>query len=115
MSTLGRILVVDDDRDIVESVCIRLRTAGYEVVFTYDGQQCVAEAIRHQPDAILLDVRMPKMDGMAVLAQLKQNRQTQSIPVIMLSASMDNQYAALRAGASFFVVKPYEPVNLLAA
>lgn len=115
MATLGRVLVVDDDREIVESICIRLRTAGYEVVLTYDGQQCVAEAIRHRPDAILLDIRMPKMDGMTVLSELKKLEATQGIPVIMLSASLVNRQAALRAGANFFIAKPFDRVNLLAA
>jgi DNA-binding response OmpR family regulator len=115
MATLGRVLVVDDDRDIVESIRIRLQVAGYEVVATYDGQQGVAEAIRCQPDAILLDLRMPKLDGMETLAQLKQRSDTQRIPIIMVSASIVNRQAALRAGASFFIVKPFDRVNLLAA
>ena len=115
MAYLGRVLVVDDDHDIVEGICIRLHAAGYEVMVIYDGQQCVANAIRYQPDAILLDMRMPNMDGISVLAQLKQLSDTQAIPVVMLSASLVNRQAALRAGASFFIVKPYERLDLLAA
>jgi len=115
MTTLGLVLVVDDDRDIVESVSIRLRAAGYETVAAYDGQQGVRIATTEAPDAIVLDVRMPKMDGMAALAQIKQHRDTECIPVVMLSASMYDQEAALRAGASFFVLKPYVPNYLLAA
>lgn len=115
MATLGRVLVVDDDRDIVESVSIRLRAVGYEVLVAFDGQQGVAMATSCQPDAIVLDVRMPKMDGMTALAKLKQHRATQDIPVVMLSASMCDEQAALLAGASFFVLKPYLPNYLLAA
>lgn len=115
MTTIGRVLVVDDDRDIVESVSIRLHAAGYEIVTAFDGQQGVTIATTDAPDAIVLDVRMPKMDGMTALAQIKQHRDTQCIPVVMLSASMYDQEAALRAGASFFVLKPYVPNYLLAA
>jgi len=115
MVAIGRVLVVDDDRDIVESVSIRLRAAGYEVLVAYDGQQGVAMAVAHEPDAIVLDVRMPKMDGMTALSTLRQHRVTKDIPVIMLSASLYDQQGPLLAGASFFVVKPYSPHLLLAA
>ena len=115
MATLGRVLVVDDDRDIVESVSIRLIDAGYEILVAFDGQQGVAMAASCKPDAIVLDVRMPKMDGMTALAKLKQHPATQDIPVVVLSASMCDQQAALLAGASFFVLKPYVPNVLLAA
>jgi CheY-like chemotaxis protein len=115
MPTLGQVLVVDDDRDIVESLSIRLNAAGYEVRIAFDGQQGVAMATSREPDAIVLDVRMPKMDGMTALTKLKRHRATQDIPVIMLSASMCDQQAALLGGASFFVLKPYVPNYLLAA
>jgi CheY-like chemotaxis protein len=115
MARLSQVLVVDDDRDIVESVSIRLRAAGYEIRVAFDGQQGVAMATSCEPDAILLDLRMPKMDGMAALAKLKQHRATRDIPVVMLSASMRDEQAALFAGASFFVLKPYLPSYLLAA
>jgi two-component system response regulator FitH len=115
MATSGRVLVVDDDRDIVESVSIRLTGAGYEILVAFDGQQGVAMATSCKPDAIVLDVRMPKMDGMTALAKLKQHPATQDIPVVVLSASMCDQQAALLAGASFFVLKPYVPNDLLAA
>ena len=115
MTTLGRVLVVDDDRDIVESVRIRLSAAGYEILVAFDGPQGVAMAISCEPDAIVLDVRLPKMDGMTALAKLKRHRITQNTPIVMLSASMFDQQAALLAGASFFVLKPYLPKFLLAA
>ena len=114
MSELNRVLIVDDDHDIVESIRIRLHSAGYETLVAYDGQEGFESAVRDNPDAILLDVRMPKMDGMTVLAKLKQDRETRDIPVVMLSASLIDQHAALRAGANSFVVKPYSATNLLA-
>jgi DNA-binding response OmpR family regulator len=114
MSEIDRVLVVDDDHDIVESIRIRLHAAGYETLFAYDGQKGFESAVKNNPDAILLDVRMPEMDGMTALAKLKRDHDTQGIPVVMLSASLIDQHAALRAGADFFVIKPYSATNLLA-
>jgi CheY-like chemotaxis protein len=108
------VLVVDDDHDIVSGVGIRLRAAGYKTLAAYDGQQGVAAAIRYAPDVILLDVRMPTMDGLAALGKLKETPSTRDIPVVMLSASLMDQQKALDAGALFFIQKPYSPENLLA-
>jgi CheY-like chemotaxis protein len=109
-----QVLVVDDDRDIVAGVGIRLRAAGYKTFAAYDGQQGIAAAIRDEPDMILLDVRMPTMDGIAALRKLKEHPKTRDIPVVMLSASLVDHQAALDAGALYFVQKPYSPENLLA-
>jgi CheY-like chemotaxis protein len=108
------VLVVDDDHDIVAGVSLRLRVAGYKTLAAYDGKQGVAAAIRYLPDAILLDVRMPTMDGIAALGQLKENPRTRDIPVVILSASMTDRETAIDAGALFFIQKPYVPENLLA-
>ena len=115
MTTKMRVLVIDDDRDVVESVCIRLGAAGYQTLFAFDGREGVDSAIENNPDAIVLDVRMPELDGMGALAELKQHPVTREIPVVMLSASLVDQHAALRVGASYFVIKPYSPTNLIAA
>ena len=68
MPSCQKILVVDDDPDVILGASLRLRSAGYEIVAAYDGEQAVAAAIDQQPDAIVLDVRMPHLDGLRALA-----------------------------------------------
>jgi CheY-like chemotaxis protein len=104
-----RILLVDDDRAIVEALRIRLSLFGYEVHSAHDGSQGLSAAALHRPDVILLDVRMPVMDGLTMLARLRENPATRNIPVVMVSASHDDRKRALELGAYFFVEKPYDP------
>ena len=101
------VLVVDDDYEIVTAATLRLRAAGYRTRMAYDGESGVALAVKCHPDAILLDVRMPRKDGLTALRELKLRDDTKGIPVVMLSASIVDQQAALDAGARFFLKKPY--------
>lgn len=109
------VLVVDDDREIVAAVGLRLRSAGYRILSAYDGVTGVALAAECQPDVILLDVRMPRKDGLTALGELKQRDDTREIPVVMLSASIVDQRAAFDAGARFFLTKPYRGDALVRA
>ena len=115
MSTCPKVLIVDDDHDVVRGLSLRLRAAGYETSAAYDGEQGLVAAKTGNPDAIVLDVRMPRLDGLAALRKLRSSKGTQDIPVVMLSASLVDQHAALDSGARFFVSKPYQPKTLLAA
>jgi CheY-like chemotaxis protein len=110
-----RILIIDDDNDVVLGVSLRLRAAGYETLAACDGEQGIAAAIDHHPDAIVLDVRMPRLDGLAALDRLRHTEATKAIPVVMVSASLVDKRAALDSGARFFLSKPYQPKSLLAA
>ena len=113
MSNHLHVLLVDDDPDIIQAASLRLQLAGYGIVTANDGERGVAMAAQSQPDVILLDVRMPRMDGFAALAELKERSDTKDIPVVMLSASVSDQQAALDAGARFFLRKPYRGEQLL--
>ncbi|HEX3997928.1 MAG TPA: response regulator [Pirellulales bacterium] len=115
MPEAKHVLLIDDDRDIVTGACMRLRAAGYSVVSVGDGEQGVAAAASLHPDAIVLDVQMPRMNGMTALSRLKAGVETCHIPVVMLSASLSEQTAALDAGARFYLRKPYQAQTLLAA
>ena len=110
-----RILLVDDDRDIALGAGIRLRASGYEVTTANDGEEGFACAIADPPDAIVLDIRMPKRDGLTMLADLKRDGRTREIPVIVLSANGidENRTRAAELGARFFLGKPYEPKRLI--
>jgi len=111
----NKILVVDDEQDIVTIIGKVLERSGYEVITAADGLECI-EAVEHeQPDLILLDNIMPKMDGPAVLAKLKASKETQDIPVIMITAVADREHitGAQKGGAIEYIVKPFDYTVLL--
>ena len=107
----GRLIVVaDDERDIADLLTLNLVMEGYRVETVYDGQAAL-EAVRDlQPDFVLLDVMMPKLDGLEVLRTLKGDPGTRDIPVIMLTAKAgdDDVWAGWQAGASYYVTKPFD-------
>jgi DNA-binding response OmpR family regulator len=109
------ILVVEDDREISNATCLRLRAAGFAAQALYDGGDVVPQAESERPEVILLDVRLPDVDGLTTLRELKRREGTRQIPVVMLSASMRDEQAALDSGARFFLRKPYDGDNLLMA
>ena len=115
MDNSSTILVVDDDHEITRGLTFRLKAKGYLVLTANGGNQGLATATENIPDAIILDIRMPDIDGLTVLTQLKANPATSRIPVIMCSASLVDQKDALDRGASYFVQKPFESSELLAA
>src|SRR5919205_1293953 len=80
------ILVVDDERHLVRLIQINLQQQGYEVITAFDGEEGLEKARAEQPDLIILDVTMPRMDGFEVLNRLRQNQQTSRMPVIVLTA-----------------------------
>ena len=102
MSEKPKILIVDDERAIARAIEIRLRAQGYDVLLAHDGAEGLEMARRQQPDAIVLDVRMPVMNGMEVLARLATKKETRHIPVVMASASMVDRSTALDMGPGFF-------------
>jgi DNA-binding response OmpR family regulator len=111
----NRILVVDDDRDVVRGTRLRVGAAGYDTLVAFDGEEGVAMAVDRHPDAILLDIRMPRKNGLMALAELRAHQQTKNIPIVMLSACLLDQQASLDAGARFFLAKPYQARKLLEA
>lgn len=110
-----RILLVDDDPEILFATTLRFSVAGYEILTAHDGVEATAAALAGQPDAIVMDVRMPHMDGLTVVDELKQEAATCQIPIVILSASLVDKERALDAGASYFLAKPYEGHQLIEA
>jgi DNA-binding response OmpR family regulator len=80
------VLVVDDDPDLVESLALNLSSHGFEVGKAYDGEEGLESIKQRKPDAVVLDVMMPRKDGYAVCAELKADPKTKDIPVVMLTA-----------------------------
>ncbi|MGC9502250.1 response regulator [Baaleninema sp.] len=116
MNKHRRILIVDDEQDIREVTQIVLELeGGWEVVTASSGSEGIAAAERDRPDAILLDVMMPDMDGLETLKQLRQNPDTQSIPVLFLTAKGQGktlpEWEALGIAAA--IAKPFDPLKLV--
>ena len=110
------VLVADDDDDIRDLVAFRLDRAGYEVLRAGDGQQALDLAKEHVPDLAVLDVMMPKLTGYDVTRELRANAATSRIPVILLTARVQEADVArgFEAGADDYVKKPFSPQELKA-
>ena len=112
---MSTILLAEDDPDILHMVAYKLRRAGFEVVETTDGVAALDACRREPPDLVLLDVRMPRMDGLAVCRELRAGPRTGDLPIIMLTARAREQdrELAVAAGATDYVVKPFSPRALV--
>jgi DNA-binding response OmpR family regulator len=110
----GTVLVVDDDPVIVNLLQVNFEIEGYDVLAATGGEAGLAQARLGHPDVIVLDVMMPGMDGLEVARRLRDDPDTISIPIILLSAKAQN--ADIQAGlavADEYITKPFEPLELL--
>jgi len=109
------IMVVDDNADLVEIVRITLEGKGFNVRCAYNGQELFTGLEELKPDLILLDIMMPRMDGLEVLTRLRENSDTASIPVILLTAKVlyDDVIRGYKMGAEYYITKPFTPTQLL--
>ena len=114
--TKGRILIIEDDRDIVEMIEYNLKEEGYGAIAALDGERGVELAKRENPDLIILDLMLPAIDGFEVCRILKQQQSTAQIPIIILSAKSreTDKVVGLELGADDYVTKPFSPRELLA-
>ncbi len=111
----GKILVVDDEIYIVHILDFSLGMEGYEVLTALDGEQALEVARTEQPDLIVLDIMMPKLDGYETCKQLKADEKTRAIPVILLSAKgrHTDQKIGYEVGADDYITKPFSPRKLV--
>jgi two-component system alkaline phosphatase synthesis response regulator PhoP len=111
-----KILIVDDEKNIVEAIRYNLEKAGYRILTAADGKRAVELAQREVPDLITLDVMLPELDGWAVCRQLRQDARTRAIPVIMLTVKSDeaDTIVGLEMGADDYITKPFSPKELVA-
>ncbi|WP_027168464.1 response regulator [Mesorhizobium sp. WSM3224] len=112
----AKVLICDDDPLLLELMEFRLRAKGYEVIKAADGAEALAKAEQDEPDIIVLDAMMPKVDGLEVLARIKGNSALSETPVVMLTARKGERdiVSALEKGADDYLVKPFIPEELLA-
>lgn len=111
-----KILVVDDEKDLVEMVKKRLKTKGYDVVEAYDGQEGLKKAKEEKPDLIILDILMPNMDGVTMASSLKSDPDIKDTPVIFLTCLVESEEVKERhhmIGGGLFLAKPFDAKELL--
>ena len=104
-----KVLVVDDEKQVRELLKEFLAEKGYEVILASNGKEAVELTEKEQPDVILLDLKMPEMDGIEACRRLREQPKTQFIPIIVITGYADNKIVAVEAGADDFV---HKPVNL---
>ena len=111
-----KVLIVDDETDVVELIGRTLQTEGFDVVCAYDGIGALDLVDSEKPDLVVLDIMMPMMSGYEVCEQIKSNPQTQDIPIICVSSAHtpDARALSLRVGAATLIVKPFRPAELVA-
>jgi len=111
-----KILIVEDDKDIVKMLEYNLKKEGFRAISVNDGDDALDSATREQPDLILLDLMLPGMAGLEVCKALKSERKTGNIPVIMLTAKTQesDKIVGLELGADDYVTKPFSPRELIA-
>lgn len=108
-----KILIADDDKEICDLLEIYINNAGYEVIKAYDGQRAYDLFLKEAPDLLILDVMMPRMDGLEVVQLIREESQ---VPILMLSAKTRDvdKIRGLARGADDYVVKPFNPLEVVA-
>lgn len=109
----GNVLLVDDDKDIVESMEIHLKNEGLDVYKAYDGIQALEILVEEEIHIIIMDIMMPKMDGLSATLKIRENK---NIPIILVSAKTQDtdKIIGLNMGADDYITKPFNPLELVA-
>jgi diguanylate cyclase (GGDEF)-like protein len=110
------ILVVDDDEDIVRVIRVNLQLEGYEVHMAHDGQEALDKALEAPPDLVLLDIMMPRMDGLTALKKMRSHPSLASTSIVLLTARglTEDRVKGLELGADDYITKPFDVVEMLA-
>jgi DNA-binding response OmpR family regulator len=112
----GTILVIDDEKDLIELVRYNLEKEGYDIIAAGDGPSGMEVIRKHRPDLVVLDLMMPGMDGLAVCQQLRSDARVGRVPIIMLTAKATeaDRIVGLELGADDYITKPFSPREVVA-
>lgn len=112
---MSKVLIAEDERDIRELITFTLRYHGHEVMAASNGEEALELALKEHPDLVLLDIRMPRMNGYEVCRSIKENEITKHIPVVFISAKGQEAEVkeGLDAGATDYILKPFSPDQLV--
>jgi len=111
-----RLLLVDDEKDLVKMIKINLEEEGFQVETAYDGEEALSKVRRSKPDLMILDIMMPGIDGWEVLSQVRANPETEALPVVILSAKTEeiSKLFGYKLGTDDYVTKPFSVKELIA-
>ncbi|MDO8657129.1 MAG: response regulator transcription factor [Candidatus Levybacteria bacterium] len=110
---MKKILIVDDDKTILEAIEVALRMEGYKTLVVADGNNAIQKADLFKPDVILLDLLLSGNDGREISKEIKKNKSTKNIPIIIMSAHPGIKKLIVEAGADDFLPKPFDIDDLL--
>lgn len=112
-----RVLLAEDEPNIVESLTFLMERAGFDISAESDGRVALEEALSNPPDILILDVMLPELDGYEILRQLRADRRTERLPILMLTAKgqREDRETALECGADLFITKPFSNSEIVAA
>ena len=115
MGIQRRILVVDDEPVIVKTLTKAIRRQGFDVVSAADGEEALEKVRSTNPDLVILDIQMPKLDGTEVLQRIKGSPETASLPVIMLTGKAGDEdiLKGYKYGANYYIPKPFKMIEVL--
>ncbi|WP_069650175.1 response regulator transcription factor [Caloranaerobacter ferrireducens] len=116
MDNLKRILVVDDEEHIIELIRFNLETNGYYVIAANDGNEALKKVKEEKPDLVILDLMLPSIDGIEICKILRKDKETEKLPIIMLTAKSEeiDMILGLEIGADDYITKPFSVRELLA-
>lgn len=114
-SSIQKILVVDDEQDIVDLLTYNLKKEGFEVEYANNGRTAIKVAIRFQPDLVLMDVMMPEMDGIEACRQMRESNALKNTPIVFLTARSEeySELAGFDVGGDDYIIKPIKPRILI--
>lgn len=112
------VLIIDDEKDLLEVLKATLESRGYEVHVAVNGKKGLAQLKKHNPDVVILDLKMPKMNGMEFLTEMRANPRHKMTPVMVLSGTTKNaresdEHWRAKLGVSDYITKPFEPLDII--
>ena len=112
-----RVLLAEDEPNIIESLTFLLDKAGFDVSVETDGRKALDAALSSTPDVLILDVMLPELDGYEILRQLRTDQRSEDLPVLMLTAKgqREDRETALECGADLFITKPFSNAEIISA
>ena len=108
----NKILIADDEKIVRALIRKILENEKYEVIEAVNGDEAVKSAKKENPDVILIDVKMPVMDGVTACRKLKTDEKTKNIPILMITALAETKMEAIKAGVDDFINKPFDPIEV---
>jgi DNA-binding response OmpR family regulator len=110
-----KILLVDDSETVLQTEQMILAKSSYELIMARDGEEGVAKALETKPDLILMDVVMPKMNGFEAVRHIRENKQTRTVPIVMVTskAEAESMETGYESGCSDYIIKPIDGVELV--